>query len=114
MGKCIRWSKVDEQFLLDFYPKLGAYECSLKLNRTVESIRIKANRLNLSRDGISRYNKPIYRKIMNTVLYASKYYQNHIFIKNQKTVNTVKKLIHAGLVLEIKLGNIIMIIIVQI
>lgn len=51
------WQKSEISFLKKNYSIKGASFCASKLNRTIESVRIKANRLNLNRDGDSRYNR---------------------------------------------------------
>jgi uncharacterized CHY-type Zn-finger protein len=53
-----RWTKKDVDFLKDNYSIHGSHYCSQQLNKTIEAVRNKANRLNLKRDGNSRYNRP--------------------------------------------------------
>jgi hypothetical protein len=53
----IRWTDKEIKFLKENFSIHGAGYCSIKLNRTIEAIRIKANRLNIKRDGFSRYKK---------------------------------------------------------
>jgi hypothetical protein len=53
----IRWKQEEIKFLKENFSIHGAGYCSIKLKRTIEAIRIKANRLNLKRDVFSRYKK---------------------------------------------------------
>ncbi len=65
LNKCMTkrskiWTKDEVNFLKEFYAIKGAVYCAEKLSdRTVESVRIKANRLNIDRDVVSRYNQTI-------------------------------------------------------
>lgn len=52
------WTEEEIIFLKDNYPIEGAPFCADKLNRTIESIRLKAGRLNLKRNALTRYKRP--------------------------------------------------------
>jgi len=53
-----KWTKEEEDFLIEYYATMGATWCSQELHRSKYSISIKASRLNLKRNGDFRYDRP--------------------------------------------------------
>jgi hypothetical protein len=56
------WEEKEIIFLKDNYPSKGKEYCSLKLNRTLASIRAKASRLRLSFDQNSEFSKDFHKR----------------------------------------------------
>jgi len=50
----MKWTKEEEQFLIDNYSEHGWQYCAEQLNRTLRSVQTKASRLNLARAGWSK------------------------------------------------------------
>ena len=53
------WTEYEENFLVNNYPTMGGRWCANQLNRKINSVNVKAYRLNLKRNGDCRYQRPI-------------------------------------------------------
>lgn len=52
------WTKKEENLLLEKYSIMGGRWCAKELDRSIDSVNVKANRLGLKRNGNFRYQRP--------------------------------------------------------